>query len=157
MNAKNSTHVKSIFLISAFVILAFVIYGIYYFTSKPTSKEAVYDNDYIIFQGKRVNVGDTFNFSPNDSCVEDTKATLVSVTKDSVTLRIKEWNWKNELNTSIEETTDNVIRDNDCINARPVCMDVGYEYCFSLFTIDSIQNITYELKSHSTMPKPPTP
>jgi len=155
VNVKSSGHRKLTFLIGFLVIAIFVVLITYCVNLKSTNKETGYNKDYIIFQGKKVSIGDKFNFSPSDNCVEDTEATLDTITGDSVTLKIKEWNWKNELNTSIEETVNYVIYDKDCITARSVCMDVGYKYCFSLSVVDSVQNITYELKSYSTMPKPP--
>ena len=109
---------------------------------------------YIIFQDKKVTLGDTFNFSPQNECVEDTVATLSAIEKDSVTFKIKEWNWKDNLKTSIEEITEYKVRDKDCIVARPKCMDVGYKYCFSLSVINSVLNVNYELKGESLIPLP---
>ncbi|MEI6326770.1 MAG: hypothetical protein WCO78_01465 [Candidatus Roizmanbacteria bacterium] len=109
----------------------------------------------ILFQDKKVILGDTFHFSPKDSCVEDTVATLSAITKDSVTFKIKELNWKNELARSIEEIKDYTIKDTDCITAPPRCTDVSYAYCFTLANEDSMQRVSYALKIEGTMPQPP--
>lgn len=168
----NTKRNKSYLIIGILVVLVIIAVGVY-FLSLKSNKDVIKtpvkltpiledktnpeEGKYIIFQDKKVALGDTFNFSPKDSCVEDTLATLSAITKDTITFKIKEWNWKNDLNTSIEEITDYNIKDKDCIGARPKCMDVGYEYCFSLSNLDSIQNVTYKLKGRNTMPPPPEP
>lgn len=166
----NTKRTKLFFLTGILAVFVVVVLGVYYFSLKsnkdvikpPVKPTPILENKtnpeegkYIIFQDKKIALGDTFNFSPKDSCVEDTIATLSAITKDTVTFQIKEWNWKNDLNTSIEEITDYNIKDKDCLVARPKCMDVGYKYCFSLSTMNPILSVNYELKEESTMPRPP--
>ncbi|MFO0703951.1 MAG: hypothetical protein U0525_04480 [Patescibacteria group bacterium] len=113
-----------------------------------------FNKNYINFMNKKIKIRDDFNFAPTDSCVEDISAKLENISDNSITLQVKEKKWVDELNTSIDQIEKYELKNQDCIIARPICMDVGYKYCFNIKEEDGVKDVTYELKSESTMPPP---
>jgi len=86
----------------------------------------------IIFNGTRLKEGDIFNFSPKDRCVSDIQVKLLKISNNSILLRKLQEQGMNLEYYPVEETETLEIEHNTCIQAVPLCLDVGYQYCFTI-------------------------
>ncbi|PJA38205.1 hypothetical protein CO180_04075, partial [candidate division WWE3 bacterium CG_4_9_14_3_um_filter_41_6] len=73
-----------------------------------------------------------FNFSPKDRCVSDIQVKLLKISNNSILLRKLQEQGMNLEYYPVEETETLEIEHNTCIQAVPLCLDVGYQYCFTI-------------------------
>lgn len=128
---------------------------IIYLRKKSFTTNSIATNNFIMFKGQKVSEGEVFNFAPSDNCVADEKVKLVKIDVNAITIIRSERKGDNNRKWFlIADAKQENLTDNSCLVAYPVCMDVGYQYCFEIKRVSNILYLDYSLKSESTMPKP---
>lgn len=110
--------------------------------------------DKITLNGKPISKGETFKIPTNNSCAEDAEVTLSAVYEDRFELSRVETEYDENWENSWKVTNKYEIKDGGCLSARPICMDVAYQYCFKVVKGIAGPIVEYKLQERSTMPMP---
>ena len=153
-----------------FLLLILILAFIYMYVVRENNKEpvSINRNDTINFNGIIIKTGDTFYLKQYyikkksteteyalEQCIGDLKVTLTKINDDSIALDIAEEQKLNREYFKVTPPKSIEINDGTCIDTEQLCLDAIHAYCFRVDTDSNPHEYTYEIKSHSTMPKPP--
>jgi hypothetical protein len=110
---------------------------------------------HIIYEGRKINVGDPIELKSNNSCLPDLRGTLYfSGSEFGITFSEEKRPGKSWAN--LNPVSSEILGNYNCVTPFQTCMDVLYQYCFvRKSTSRGELEYTTKIESQSTFPNPP--